>query len=72
MDEQDGAEMQSLNLNELPFQPHSEITINGNCYVVKLRTKCRHKDDFMYRHISVDMSTGETMEGFDYVAPSDV
>lgn len=68
----DGAEMQSLNLDELPFQPHFEVTINGNCYVVKLRTKCRDKDEFLYRHLSVDMNTGETLEGFDYVAASDV
>ena len=54
-----------------PFMPESMVTINGDAYVIQLRL---HDDESgeRYRYISVDMKTGNTIPGYDYVGPADL
>ena len=51
--------------------PESMVTVNGDAYVIKLRL---HDDDSgeRYRYISVDMKTGNTIPGYDYIGPTDL
>lgn len=60
-------------MDDLPFTPESCVTINGNAYVVRLLTKLKSPDgEPLYRYISVDMSNGQTLDGFDYTGPIDL
>ena len=54
-----------------PFQPESSVTINGDAYVIQLRL---HDDDagLRFRYISVDMKSGNTIAGYDYIGPADL
>ena len=53
------------------FMPESTVTINGGAYVVRLRLHDGN-DGERYRNISVDMVSGETLYGYDYIGPADL
>lgn len=60
-------------MDDLTFLPESMVTINGGAYVVRLLTQLKTESgDALYRYISIDMATGNTIPGYDYIGPYDL
>lgn len=58
---------------DTPFMPQSTISINGDCYCIKLMTDIPDGDGgYLFKYMSIDMATGDEMPGFTYLGPWDL
>ena len=55
-----------------PWMPESMTTINGDAYCIRLRISDAADGTERYRYISIDMETGNTIPGYDYIGPYDL